>query len=54
MDYVNAGLAFPRNRDRDGKVLFIFKSKFHIKGVRETKELLRIFVYWIERLQRYV
>lgn len=54
MDYVNEGLAFPHNRDRDGKLLFIFKSKLHIRGLRDSKELIRIFVYWMERMYRFV
>lgn len=52
MDYVNEGLAFPHNRDRDGKLLFIFKSRLHIRGMRDSKELIRIFVYWMERMYR--
>lgn len=51
-DYVNAGIVFPHNRDKDGKVLLIFKSKLHVRGVRDSKELLRVFVYWMERLYR--
>lgn len=52
MDYIREGLSFPRNRDRDGKLMLIFKSKFHFKGQRDAKELLRIFVYWVDRIQR--
>ena len=52
MEYIDAGLSFPRNRDVDGKVVFIFKSKLHFKGVRDMNELMRIFVYWLERLMR--
>lgn len=53
MEYINAGLAFPHNRDQDGKLLFIFNSKLHIRGLRDSKELLKIFVYWMERMQRF-
>lgn len=52
MDYVRAGIVFPHNRDKDGKALLIFKSKLHIRGVRDSKELLRVFVYWMERMYR--
>lgn len=52
MNYINDGLAFPRNRDVDGKIIYIFKSKLHVKGVRDTDELVRIFVYWMERFYR--
>lgn len=52
MDYIHAGLAFPHNRDIDGKKLLIFKSKLHFKGVRDSHELLRVFVYWMERMYR--
>lgn len=48
------GLSFPRNRDVDGKLLFIHRSKLHFKNVRETKQLIRIFVYWMERFNRCV
>lgn len=49
---MNAGIVFPHNRDKDGKALLIIKSKLHVRGVRDSKELLRIFVYWMERLYR--
>lgn len=52
MEYFNAGLVFPRNRDIDGKVILILKSKLHIRGLRDTDELLRQFIYWVERLNR--
>lgn len=54
MEYINAGLLFPRNRDIDGKVILVLKSKLHIRGLRDTNQLLRNFIYWIERLNRYV
>lgn len=52
MEYMNAGLSFPRNRDIDGKVVLVLKSKLHIRGLRDTEQLFRIFIYWIERLNR--
>lgn len=53
MEYMNAGLSFPRNRDIDGKTILVLKSKLHIRGARDNEQLLRIFIYWIERLNRY-
>ncbi|XP_055915491.1 motile sperm domain-containing protein 2-like [Eupeodes corollae] len=50
MDYLNQGIVFPRNRDRDGKILLIFKAKLHVKGSKDMKELMRVVVYWIERV----
>lgn len=52
MDYINAGLVFPRNRDIDGKPILVLKSKLHVRGLRDTDQLLRNFIYWIERLNR--
>lgn len=52
MDYVNVGIVFPHNRDKDGKAMLIVKSKLHFRGLRDPKQLLRVFVYWIERMQR--
>lgn len=52
MDYVNVGDCFPRNHDIEGKQMLIYKSVLHVKGKRDTKELIRIFVYWMERLNR--
>lgn len=52
MDFINAGLMFPRNRDIDGKVVLVLKSKLHIRGLRDTDQLLRNFIYWLERINR--
>lgn len=52
MEYVNVGDCFPRNHDIEGKCMLIYKSVLHVKGKRDSKELIRIFVYWMERLQR--
>lgn len=53
MEYMHEGLLFPRNRDIDGKVVLVLKSRLHKRGLRDTKQLLRNFIYWIERLNRY-
>lgn len=52
MDYVNNGDCFIRNHDIEGKSMLIYKSVLHVRGKRDTKELIRIFAYWMERLQR--
>lgn len=50
MDYVNEGIVFPRNKDKDGKTLIIFRAKLHVKGSKDMKDLMRVVVYWIERI----
>lgn len=52
MEYIECGLTFPRNYDIDGKRIFIIKSKLHVRGLRNADDLLRIFIYWMERLNR--
>jgi hypothetical protein len=52
LDYLQDGSFFARNKDKDGKVLLIFKSKKHVKGQRDMEELKRCVVYWFERLER--
>lgn len=52
MEYLNAGLMFPRNRDIDGKAILVLKSKLHIRGLRDSDQLLRGFIYWMERMNR--
>lgn len=52
MEYINAGLMFPRNRDVDGKVILVLKSKLHVRGMRDTDQLIRNFIYYVERLNR--
>lgn len=52
MEYINVGLMFPRNRDIDGKAILVLKSKLHIRGARDNDQLIRNFVYWVERMNR--
>lgn len=52
MQYVHDGLYFLHNHDIDGKPLFINTSRLHFKNQRDQAELLRVFIYWIERLWR--
>jgi len=52
LDYLQDGSLFAHNKDKDGKILLIFKSKKHVKGQRDMEELKRCVVYWFERLER--
>ncbi|XP_077260747.1 motile sperm domain-containing protein 2 [Temnothorax americanus] len=51
-DYLEDGSIFGFSKDKDGKKLFIIKSKLHVKGVKDFSELQRCIVYWFERLER--
>ncbi|EZA54168.1 hypothetical protein DMN91_000417 [Ooceraea biroi] len=51
-DYLEDGSCFSFGRDKDGKKLFIIKSKLHFKGAKDFPELQRCIVYWFERLER--
>lgn len=51
-DYLEEGAFFPRNKDKDGRTLLIFKSKLHNKATKDFWELQRCVVYWFERLER--
>lgn len=53
MEYLKEGICFSHGKDKDGKALFIIKSKLHYKGVKDFSELQRCIVYWFERLERY-
>ncbi|XP_017048546.1 motile sperm domain-containing protein 2 [Drosophila ficusphila] len=50
-EYLNDGSIFVHNKDKDGKPLLILTIKMHSKS-RNQEDLLRILVFWIERLQR--
>jgi len=52
-DYLEDGSCFSYARDKDGKKLFIIKSKLHFKGAKDFTELQRCITYWFERLERY-
>lgn len=54
MEYIHEGLMFPRNRDIDGKAILVLKSKLHVRGARDTDQLIRNFIYWVERMNRLV
>lgn len=53
-DYLEDGSIFGFSKDKDGKKLFIIKSKLHVKGTKDFPELQRCIVYWFERLERYL
>ncbi|XP_034111677.1 motile sperm domain-containing protein 2 isoform X1 [Drosophila albomicans] len=50
-EYLNQGCAFVHNQDVDGKPLLIFRVRLHNKS-KNLDELIRIVVYWVERVQR--
>lgn len=52
LEYLKEGICFSHGKDKDGKALFIIKSKLHYKGVKDFPELQRCIVYWFERLER--
>jgi len=46
------GSLFLRNRDKDGKQLLIFDVKKHVKGVVPMEEMQKVFLYFLERIDR--
>ncbi|XP_065359809.1 motile sperm domain-containing protein 2-like [Calliphora vicina] len=52
MDYLTDGVIFQHNKDIDGKPLLIFKTKLHVKGAKNMDDVLKVLVYWIERMHR--
>ncbi|KAH8270544.1 hypothetical protein KR018_011288 [Drosophila ironensis] len=50
-EYLNDGSVYAHNKDRDGKRLLIISIRKHSKS-RNQEDLLRVIVYWLERLQR--
>lgn len=52
LDYIETGALFAHNKDVDGKTLLLVRSKNHVKGSKDMNELIKILVYWIERIQR--
>ena len=46
------GALYLRNRDADGKQLLIFEVKKHIKGVNKINDVHRMFLYFLERVDR--
>lgn len=54
VDYLQDGVIFSHNKDMDGYPLLIFKTKLHIKGAKDMSEVLKVLVYWVERIQREI
>lgn len=52
LDYVREGIMFPRGRDVDGKLLFIYRSRLYTRGSKNLDDMKRMFLYWLERLIR--
>jgi len=46
------GSLYLHNRDADGKQLLVFDVKRHIKGTAHMDEMQRIFLYFLERVDR--
>ncbi|XP_043248458.1 motile sperm domain-containing protein 2-like [Colletes gigas] len=51
-DYLEDGFCFVHGRDRDGKIMFVIRSKLHAKGSKDLNELRKVIVYWFERIER--
>ncbi|KAF7988489.1 hypothetical protein HCN44_001062 [Aphidius gifuensis] len=51
-DYLESGVCYSYGKDKDGKTLFIIKSKLHTKNARDFNELQKCIIYWFERLER--
>ncbi|KAL1130852.1 hypothetical protein AAG570_012093 [Ranatra chinensis] len=52
IEYLSEGSLFVHGRDKDGKSLFIFKCKKHVKGQKDFEELKKCVIYWFERVER--
>lgn len=48
----NKGSLFLRNRDADGKQLLVFDVKKHVKGAANMDDIQRMFLYFLERVDR--
>ena len=46
------GSLYLRNRDADGKQLLVFDVKRHIKGTAHMDDMQKIFLYFLERVDR--
>ncbi|KAH0535199.1 motile sperm domain-containing protein 2-like [Cotesia glomerata] len=51
-EYLEDGVFFGYGKDKDGKTLFVIRSKLHVRGARDFEELQRCVIYWLERLER--
>lgn len=53
-EYLEDGVFFGYGKDKDGKTLFVIRSKLHVRGARDFEELQRCVIYWLERLERLI
>lgn len=51
-DYLLESHMYPKGRDIDGKLIFYFKGILHIRGARNSDDVKRCFLYWLERILR--
>ncbi|CAK1554273.1 unnamed protein product [Leptosia nina] len=51
-DILRDGLYYTRGRDIDSCLLFIMNSKAYVKGQRDVEAVKKVFIYWLERLER--
>ncbi|CAH0404091.1 unnamed protein product [Chilo suppressalis] len=52
MEYAKDGVVFPHGRDVEGSLIFIIKSKQHVKGQKDFEEIKKLFIYWLDRIER--
>lgn len=52
MEYLINSSCYLHGRDLDGKLIFMFKSKWHTRGSKNMDDLKRCLLYWIERAFR--
>ncbi|XP_022127851.2 motile sperm domain-containing protein 2 [Pieris rapae] len=52
LDILKDGLYFTRGRDIDSCLLFIMNSKAYIKNQKDLEAVKKVFIYWLERLER--
>jgi len=51
-EFFKKGALYTHNRDKDGKILFIFEVRNHVRGVENMDELKKFFVYLMEKIDR--
>lgn len=51
-EYLESGLCFMYGKDKDGKTMFVIRSKLHTRGSKDFDQLQKLVMYWFERLER--
>ncbi|XP_068627111.1 motile sperm domain-containing protein 2-like [Battus philenor] len=51
-DYISDGVFFPHGRDIDGCRIFIMKWKHHVKSQKNTEDMKKVVIYWLDRLEK--